>query len=132
MFAVNWTLMDWQEENLIAERRQNMRKVSREEAESIFRLAGFEVKQLWELVNRYWPDSPTYDDVRKPWWLALTDIGLIEMGWRKRVIQIRWDTCPVRAIVTQDDVTKTDTYVHAWSVENAITYLRSLHAHAKV
>lgn len=89
-------------------------------------LAGFVVRKSWELANGYWPDHPDYDDVREPWWLFLTDLGLIRIGWRKRVIAIDWEACEVRGIVTDDDVTKDATSVHAWKVEKAVEYLRAL------
>lgn len=110
------------------ERKEELRKQSRQEATAMVTLAGLPPTRVWELANGYWPDSPRYDDIRKPWWLFLTDIGLIQIGWRKRVLHIEWDTCKVRGIVTADDVTKGDTYVHAWSVEKAVEYLRSLRA----
>lgn len=106
--------------------RGRMRDRSREEAESIVKLAGFEVRHTWELANGYWPDAPSYDGVRSPWWLFLTEIGPVQVGWRKRVIHIQWDACAARGVVTTDDVTRGDTYVHAWTVEKAITYLREL------
>jgi hypothetical protein len=109
-----------------------MRKRTREEAESIMRLAGFEVSRVWELANGYWPDAADYDEIRKPWWLFLTEIGPIQIGWRKRVLHIQWDACKVRAVVTDDDVTKETSLVHAWSPEKAITYLRQLRATAQV
>lgn len=106
--------------------REKMRERSREEAVSIFKLAGFEVRERWELANGYWPDHPDYDEVRTPWWLFLTEIGLVKIGWRKRVLHIDWEACEVRGVVTADEVTKADTYVHAYRVEKAVEYLREL------
>ena len=111
-----------------ADVRHRLRERSRVSAESIVRLAEFPILYQWELANQYWPDDPCYDDVRTPWWLFLTDIGPLQLGWRKRVIAIDWRTCDVRVVggVTADNVTKSDTMVHAWSVEKAVEYLRSL------
>ena len=114
----------------VQEQREKMRDLTRGQAESIVKLAGFEVRRVWELANGYWPASPRYDDVRRPWWLLLTEIGPVLIGWRKHVLEIEWDACAVRAVVTEDDVTKGDSYVHAWSVENAVTYLRELRRRA--
>lgn len=72
------------------------------------------------------PPSPHYDDVREPWWLALTDIGPIQIGRRKRVWAISWVACAVRGIVTDDEVTKGETYVHAWNKEDVVRYLTRL------
>lgn len=106
--------------------REERRRKSRLEFDAIFALAGFEVVRVWELANHYWPDNPHYDEVRQPWWLFQTTLGLIEVGARKRVISIDWSSTPARGIVTNDDVTKNETLVHAWTVEKAIEYLRAL------
>lgn len=103
-----------------------MREQSRETMESIFKLAGFPIRHMWELANGYWPLHPDYDNVRQPWWLVETDIGLIKIGKRKKVLSISWEACRVRGIVTTDEVTKEETLVHAWVVEKAIEYLREL------
>jgi len=103
-----------------------MREKSRTDFLSILHLAGFTTYRWWELANQYWPLHPDFDNVREPWWLFQTPIGLIEIGWRKRVISIDWSTTEIRKIVTQDDVTKNETLVHAWSVEKAIEYLKEL------
>ena len=110
----------------VQSRREEMRRKSREEAESIVSLAGFEIRHTWELANGYWPASPRYDDVRKPWWLFLTQVGPVRVGWRKRVLEIEWDATDLRGIVTDDNVTKGDTYVHAWSRSKAVEYLTKL------
>lgn len=77
--------------------------------------------------NLYWPDHPNYDDMREkyPWWVIHVEGGgLITIGWRKRVICIDWSMTNRRGIVTEDDVTKDDTMVHAWTVDKALEYLR--------
>ena len=63
-----------------------------------------------------------------PAWLVKTSYGLIQIGWRKRVIAIEWSDTPIRTIVTDDNVTKSDTMVHAWSEETALKYLKALTA----
>lgn len=95
--------------------REKMRDESRGEVESMLSLAGLKPSRMWELANGYWPLAPNYDDVRRPWWLAQTSIGLIEIGRRKRVVSISWEATEVRSIVTEDDTTKGDTMVHVWS-----------------
>jgi hypothetical protein len=107
-------------------RREQMRTESREEAMSILTLAGIKPERMWELANGYWPDAPTYDDVRTPWWLAQTSIGLIRIGWRKRVLEIDWSATSTLVTVTEDDVTKGLTMVHAYSQAKAVEYLTSL------
>jgi len=95
-------------------------------ARSIFISAGFEVQKMWELANGYWPRSYLKEREKSPWWLVKTEIGLIIIGWRKRVISIDWSDTKVRAIVTEDYVTKDEAYVHAWSVDKAVSYLKAL------
>ena len=119
--------MDEQErERAMHTRREQMVAKTREEVTSILTLAGLRPERMWELANGYWPLAPSYDDVRSPWWLAQTSIGLIRIGSRKRVLSIEWDACKVRGIVTADDVTKGDTMVHAWTAAKAVEYLQRL------
>lgn len=99
---------------------------SEERVESLFDLAGFEVKKIYKLENKYWPDSPKYDDVRVPWWLVKTSIGLIQIGWRKRVLSIDWSDTGIQALITDDDVTKDFHMVHAYSYAKALEYLTRL------
>ena len=90
---------------------------------AIFQLAGIKASKWHEIKNQYWPDGPNYDDIRTPWYLAQTEHGLIKIGWRKRVIQIDWEDTKVRKIVTNDEVTKDDTSVHAWTYYKAVEYM---------
>lgn len=104
-----------------------------EEVTSLFTLAGIPMLNMWELPNQYWPIHENYAKIRaeKPWWLVKTNHGLIKIGWRKRVISIEWEDTPLRVIVTEDDVTKEPTLVHAWNTEDAVKYLKVLGKHLK-
>ena len=106
--------------------REKMVETSREEVESVLTLSGLKPSRMWELANGYWPLAPDYDSVRRPWWLVQTSIGLIRIGWRKRVMSIDWDATEVRAVVTREQVTKGETMVHAYSMAKAVEYLTSL------
>lgn len=91
----------------------------------LFTVSGIAPSTVWTLPNQYWPDTEHYADVRRknPWLLVKTKWGLIQLGWRKRVIEIDWSDTPIRGEVTPDDVTKVSTMVHAYSYEKALTYL---------
>lgn len=104
--------------------------MSESEARSLFLLAGFVVLRVWALIDGYGysPDDERYFDTkpRQVWWLVKTQHGLIQIGWRKRVINIDWSDTGSRVIVTSDDVTKDETRVHAWSTTKALEYLTAL------
>jgi len=95
------------------------------ELDGLFALAGIEVIKKWKLPNQYWGPS---DETQNPhcWWLVKTPAGLIEIGWRKRVIEINWSDTNVKAVITKDDVTKSETMVHAHTKEKALEYLTEL------
>lgn len=120
----------YEEKRLMHRRREEMVKNGRAWVEALATLAGFQVSNIWELANGYWPLSPEYDDVRHPWWLLQTEIGLVQIGRRKSVIAINWSACAFLGVVTEDDVTKSDRVVHAWSDEKAVEYLRALREQA--
>lgn len=104
--------------------------MTKEQVTGFFILSDIHVHRFWELPNNYWP-SPKVDsksDAREvnafisyqmlrlesPWWLAKTDHGLIEIGWRKRVIHIDWsDTGLESRDLSTDDVTKSNFSIHA-------------------
>lgn len=96
------------------------------EARAIFLLAGIDVSAIFKIENGYWPEAYIEERKRDPWWLIKTDHGLIRIGWRKRVISIDWEDTEVRQEITLDDVTKGETYVHAWSHAKAVEYLAAL------
>ena len=86
----------------------------------------YQVINHWKIENQYWP--PAYEEEKKnsPWWLVRTNKGLIEIGWRKRVISIDWKDTGVHKVLTDDDVTKGRQMVHAYSEEKALEYLKAL------
>lgn len=93
---------------------------------AIFLLAGISVTKWYELPNEYWPDSYTDLRAKHPWQLALTPHGPIKIGWRKRVISIDWEDTQARLLVTDDEVTKNETLVHAYNYIDAVKYLQKL------
>ncbi len=101
--------------------------MKKEEAQSIFVLAKIIVMDIRPLPDGYGypPTDERYFSTlpEKVWWFVKTPSGWVEIGWRKRVISINWSDTNIKKIVTQDDVTKNDWIVHAWSVEKAIEYL---------
>lgn len=103
--------------------------MTEEKVRALFELANIPVERLHRLENNYWPNTPDYYEVRAkhPWWLVGTEFGVIEIGWRKRVININWGACDYRdEQITPDDVTKSHTNVHAWGYAKAVEYLTSL------
>lgn len=97
--------------------------------EAMFTLANIEVLNSWEIPNQCWPQAYMKLRAENPWWLIQVPQGIIQIGWRKRVISIDWSGTSFRGIITEDNVTKSDTMVHAWSEEKAIEYLKALKEH---
>lgn len=95
---------------------------------AFFELAGIPITKMYRLENAYWPDHPDYAERRalNPWWLVMTPYGPIKIGYRKRVISINWEDTPTRVIVTEDNVTKEETLVHAWGTMKCLEYLIAL------
>ena len=114
--------------------------MNEESMKALFLLAGLDVESFYKLENEYWPYNEAYADIRRksPWWLVKTKFGLIKIGWRKRVISIDWSDTPYRSgvskladgrdidVLTNDDVTKDESMVHAYGNAKAVEYLSSL------
>jgi len=83
-----------------------------------------------EIPNRYWPEGPDYDDVRKPWLRVFTPRGVIVLGWRKRVISIDWSDSALDRdgadVVAKPEVTHDNAMCHAWGYDQAVECLRRL------
>lgn len=104
--------------------------MKKEHAVALFEMAGFDVKSVHQIPNGYWPEGSHFDNVRTPWWLINTQHGLIEIGWRKRVISMYWEATDFRdvnlAVAKGDEVTSLENLVHAYSYPKALAYLTSL------
>lgn len=63
----------------------------------------------------------------RPWMIVTTKIGHIKIGYRKNVIVIDWsrtkETKNSTILFAEEDVTKSDKMIHAWSIEKAAEYL---------
>lgn len=101
-------------------------KITKEQVQAFFFLAGIQIKDIHEIANGYWPDSYVELRAASPWWLVETYRGLIKIGSRKRVIEVDWSRTGAKGVVTEDDVTKSETYVHAWDGIKLLTYLMKL------
>lgn len=100
--------------------------MTEEKVKALFLLAGIQILNMWKLENKYWPKAYVDMIMNNPWWLVKTPLGLIEIGDRKRVTNIDWSDTSIRKVITEDDVTKDDTMVHAWTDEKIIEYLKAL------
>jgi hypothetical protein len=65
-----------------------------------------------------------------PWFVVTTLVGRIKIGWRKRVINIDWsETVGTESsddLFADEDVTKGNKYIHAWSIEKARQYIETI------
>lgn len=93
---------------------------------ALFTLAGIKVIKHWQLTNCYWPLTYVIERAQNPWWLFQTESGLIKIGRRKRVWAVVWTDTKIRAILTEDDTTKSPDLVHAWTEEKLLEYLKQL------
>lgn len=66
----------------------------------------------------------------KPWFNITTKIGHIQIGWRKRVINIDWSRTAVAKtgdeLFPNENVTRGDRYIHAYGYEKAREYIRAI------
>lgn len=94
---------------------------------SVFEAAGYPEAVFNEIANGYYAGDPCMP----PWFHVRTHIGVIEIGWRKRVINIDWSRCrfgnkDIAALFKDENVTVGETYVHAWGKEKAVEYLTKI------
>jgi len=100
---------------------KDQRKYDEEEREkllAVFKLAGIPVEKYWNIKNGY-----GYD--KADWLLIQTSKGMIEIGWRKRVISINWSDTGIKHLVG-GETTQSESMCHAWSFEDAVKYLRGV------
>jgi hypothetical protein len=107
--------------------------INEELVKSMFVATGFKVSKVYVLENKYWPFNNAYLDIRakNPWFLLKTQFGLIEVGRRKRVIQLDWtDICDKSLTPKEGEewITNAPGYVHSYSNEALVANLFKLHA----
>lgn len=65
-----------------------------------------------------------------PWFVVTTTAGRFTIGWRKRVIKIDWSgtrgTKTAKILFPNENVTKGERYIHAWSMEDAQRYISTV------
>lgn len=101
--------------------RKDAEETAKEEKErllSVFATAEIRVVDHWDIRNEYHGNAAD-------WLLVDTELGMIRIGWRKRVISINWRKTGIRMVV-DDDVTKDEYGCHAWSYVDAARYLKRL------
>lgn len=101
----------------------------------MFSDAGMETIFMEELPNGYMKDEPYY--FGSPWFNVTTTIGHINIGARKRVINIDWSRTILKTsgkdLFPTEDVTKGGGYgdapqfIHAWGREKATEYLKTIY-----
>lgn len=95
---------------------------ARREAEFglMFGLAGFESVSMMAVENCY--GEAQYGG---PWFEVTTEIGVITIGWRRRVISIDWGATGKNLLEIFEDVggTKGPHYIHAMDASQVVDYL---------
>jgi len=97
------------------------------EFEEAFLKAGFPPVKFGLRRNEYWGQ----DDITGPWVDTYTDIGKIRVGWRKRVVEVKFsdETEIYIPEIIEDDVSKGDRLFHAWSIDKLAEYLKLCREH---
>ncbi len=106
-------------------RNLEVNEAIKKEKEELMRC--FELKEtvyVRSIPNEYDPTS------LHPWYIVVTHRGPIKIGWRHRVINIDWSESIIPAksedLFSNEEVTKEDKYIHAWSYEKAKEYITKL------
>jgi len=97
------------------------------DARKMFEDAGLTPIYVREIDNKYCGPKCCPNRV---WLLVTTPMGVIEVGWRKRVLVIDWSVSDVTTkadvLFKDEDTTKDDRMIHAWNYEKATAYLKKL------
>lgn len=109
-----------------------MKARHRAEIARIYEVAGVTTIYVEELPNGYCPNPCC---LNRPWFRVTSAIGHVVIGWRKRVISIDWKDSLVKKsgeeLFPDENVTRSETGIHAWSVQKATEYVRRLHEAAR-
>lgn len=125
------TLIDQIEDILMTKYlKQDAEAIARAQVErqQMLGLFGTEAIFVEELPNGY---CSRWCCKHLPWFRVTTRRGIITVGWRKRVINIKWEGGQLarlngEAIFAAEEVTKSKDNIHAWCVEDAQRYVNTL------
>ncbi len=114
--------MAWAKENEADKRKEHVAELT-----ELFKSAGFEAIHVETIDSEYCSESCCY---KFPWVVVTTTKGRIKLGWRKRVMNLDWSESDIKYIGTElfkDEKTTTgERYIHCWSEDKAIEYLKKL------
>lgn len=92
-----------------------------------FKLAGLDPLSIQEIPNEY---CGPLCCPHRVWLLVNTLHGTFKVGWRKRVIDLDWSKMnnpkDYRKLFGKEDVTQGASYIHCWSYEKLVEYLKAL------
>jgi len=95
---------------------------TRAEFEKVFSDAGYGEVELRPIQNEYWQIEHS-----APWFMVVTDVGAIKVGWRKRVINIElYGETKMAEWFADQDVTRGKDHIHAWGYDKCAEYLRRI------
>lgn len=98
--------------------------LTREDLDAVLKLARIVPIDVQEIPNQYYAKT-TEDFTPPPWFRVTTSEGVLIIGPRKRVIEFNYvDSCKC-GVLSTDDVTKSDTHIHAWNFGALVQYLIS-------
>jgi hypothetical protein len=103
-----------------------VQKVKEEERSKLVGLFGHTAVLVDEIPNGY---GSSWHYSQSPWYVVTTPKGRITIGWRKRVIEIKWEervNATADELFPGEDCTKMDRLIHAWGYEKAKQYIARL------
>lgn len=135
-----WGLANWKDAVFVVEetfhkkcRRYVREAVNQEYFENAFTAAGYEThsRDFTRIPNEYWTRTPEYGE---SWFLVQVPFGVIKLGWRKRVVELRWGKTELarQPDFSKEEVTREETMIHAWGLVKLIEYLRAIRECAAV
>ena len=98
--------------------------LDREEREffvKVFEDAGIDIIDIKPIPNEYCPC-----EMCAAWFTVVTPFGIIKIGWRKHVINIKFDGIRLDELFADEDVTKGPDFIHAWGGREASEYLKRM------
>lgn len=116
--------MAWAKKNEVEERKKHVIELT-----ELFKSAGFDTIYVETIDSEYCRESCCY---KFPWIIVTTSKGRIKLGWRKSVMNLDWSDSDLdidgEKMFKNENVTKGTSYIHCWSKEKTIEYLKKLNS----